>query len=252
VRQKLQQKVRKPLTSYEHDEETEPQPPDNEGESSEEEESAAKEVQEKGLEFISEFPPPEPSPPPPTQEKKTSFERVTQDKEAATQKPAAVPSEKKEVPKVEQLLPENRSLKQPLGKPEQPLPAREQLPQTTDAPSNISQPATRAIPSPIDETQSSLGESAQGEEGRVVPLTSPLTSPLPQQLPTGEIVFSRDPRVAKRQRQLLDQSVLVRVHLVFTGFLFSFRKYRGGGGSNNLCMIACILKSGSSKGGKYI
>ena len=45
---------------------------------------------------------------------------------------------------------------------------------------------------------------------------------LPQQLPTGEIVFSRDPRVAKRQRQLLDQSVQVRVHLVFTGFLFFF------------------------------
>lgn len=221
MRQKLQQKVRKPLTSYEHDEETEPQPPDSEGESSEEEESTAKEVQEKGLEFISEFPPPEPSSPPPMQEKKTSFVRVTQDKEAAIQKPAAIPSEKEEVPKVEQLLPEDRSLKQPLGKPEQPPSAREQLTQITVATSNVSQPATRAIPSPIDETQSSLGEPAQGEEGRVVPLTSPL----PQQLPTGEIVFSRDPRVAKRQRQLLDQSVQVRVHLVFTG------KYHREGGA---------------------
>ena len=32
-----------------------------------------------------------------------------------------------------------------------------------------------------------------------------LSSPPPEQLPTGQIVFSRDPRVAKRQQQLLQQ-----------------------------------------------
>ena len=33
-----------------------------------------------------------------------------------------------------------------------------------------------------------------------------LSSPPPEQLPTGQIVFSRDPRVAKRQQQLLQQA----------------------------------------------
>ena len=207
MRQKLHQKVRKPLSSI--DEKTEPLPPDDEeDENSEEEQPIAESSQQAdGLEFISEFPPHKPPSPvqanklePPTNERGTVEAVMEEEPTISPAKETDGTPEKAE----EQDLPEEHALKEPFANVEQ-LPslkaalspaekAKEQLPEL---------PSTERTPTPSETHTPPGGEPEQaGEEGLM-----PLVSPPPQQLPTGEIMFSRDPRVAKRQKQLLEQMV---------------------------------------------
>ena len=210
MRQKLHQKGRKPLSSI--DEKTESLPPDDDEkeENSEGEEPVAESSEQAdGLEFISEFPPHKPPSPvradklePPTNERVTVEAVMEEEPTISPVKETDDTPDKAE----QQDLPEEHALKEPSASVDQ-LPslkaalspaekAKEQLPEL---------PSAGRTPSPTEIQTPPGGEPEQTGEGGL----TPLVSPPPQQLPTGEIVFSRDPRVAKRQKQLLEQMVRV-------------------------------------------
>lgn len=192
--------MRKPLSSI--DEKTDPLPPDEEEDENSEEEEPTAEINQQadGLEFISEFPPHKPPSPvqanklePPTNERGTVEAVMEEEPTISPAKETDDTPEKAE----QQDLPEEHALKEPFANVEQ-FPslkaalspaekAKEQLPEL---------PSTERAPTPTET------HTPPEEEGLM-----PLVSPPPQQLPTGEIMFSRDPRVAKRQKQLLEQMV---------------------------------------------
>ena len=208
--------------------------PDTE-EPDEEEEETPESRPETGMEFISEFPPrgfpPRKTPKrkprkqtPPTEDKESvpkeaspTGDRQTSQKQAPpTESTRTTPPAQEETPVKQSMSLEERK-RLPAGE------VRFKVDSLTEIKARMTKPIGEPSVASVSGAQASnvegtnaapsksLRSSSDGET--LPPLQAAnleekfrgLSSPPPEQLPTGQIVFSRDPRVAKRQQQLLQQ-----------------------------------------------